>query len=52
MKIHYWYIRPKFEIRDIWIGIYWKRFPAALDVYVCLLPCLPLNFYIQWHTNK
>lgn len=42
-----WHFRWLFEPRDIWVGVYWKRFPAALDVYVCLLPMLPLNIYCQ-----
>lgn len=38
-----------FEPRDIWIGVYWKRYPKALDIYICLLPCLPINVYLQWN---
>ena len=37
-----------FEIRDLWVGVYWKRYPKSVDVYACLLPCLPLNIYWQW----
>ena len=38
----------KFEPRDMWIGVYWKRFPSAIDLFICILPCLPINIYIQW----
>ena len=36
------------EPRDIWIGLYWKRYPKAIDVYVCFLPMLPIKVYFQW----
>ena len=36
-----------FEPRDIWVGVYWKRYPAALEVYVCLLPIVPIRLYCQ-----
>ena len=37
-----------FEPQDLWVGLYWKRYPKALDLYFCLLPMLPLNVYVQW----
>ena len=36
------------EPRDIWIGLYWKRYPRAIDLYFCVLPCVSLNVYVQW----
>lgn len=37
-----------FEPRDVWIGLYWKRYPKAMEMYWCILPCVPLRVYIQW----
>lgn len=37
-----------FEPCDLWVGLYWKRYPAALEVYVCILPTVPLRLYWQW----
>ena len=37
------------EPRDMWIGLYWKRYPAAIDIYVCIVPCFPINVYLQWN---
>lgn len=37
-----------FEPRDMWVGVYWKPWRKAVEVYVCLLPMLPLRVYVQW----
>jgi hypothetical protein len=39
----------KFEwkLADLWIGVFWKRSNGlackVLDVWICLLPCVPLH---------
>lgn len=42
----------KFEPRDLWIGVFWTRQggPAyyILDIYICLLPMLPIRFHFEW----
>ena len=42
-------IDVKFEPRSAWVGVQWKRWPKAVEVYVCLIPMVPLRVYIQWH---
>lgn len=37
-------IVPMFEPRDIWIGVYWNREEDYSEVYVCILPMLPIRF--------
>ena len=49
MKLHYWESGLKFEPRDIWVGVYWKRYPCALELFICFLPMLPWRLYFQWH---
>lgn len=38
------------EPRDLWVGVYWttcsKIVGDTLDIYICLLPCLPIK--LQW----
>jgi hypothetical protein len=34
--------------RDLWIGAYWKRIGNCIDLWVCLLPCLPLHISWWW----
>lgn len=47
--LHYWEWQVSFEPRDIWVGVFWKRFPKALEFYLCVLPMIPLRVYVQWH---
>lgn len=56
----------KFEPRDLWVGVYWRRKQIHLGdppvigkhdwewkVYVCLLPCFPIVFsWIQWRGSR
>ena len=45
-----WSVRVLWEPRDLWIGIYWNHerhngfITETLDIYVCLVPCLPIRF--------
>lgn len=35
------------EPRDVWVGVYWTRTAeGGLDVYLCVVPCLPLR--LRW----
>lgn len=55
MRLKSW--RIKFEPRDLWVGVYWNRPPAAplrafherraLDVYICPLPTLLLELHFE-----
>jgi hypothetical protein len=41
--------RLLFEPRDLWVGIYWNRpVRRALQVYVCIVPMLPLLVTLMW----
>jgi len=43
-------IKIFFEPRDIWVGLYWKRIEYSggniWDLYICLIPMLPINIYL------
>jgi hypothetical protein len=44
----WWELSLKWEPRDCWVGVYWKRYPAALEMYVCIVPLVPVYLYVQW----
>lgn len=33
----------EWKLEDFWIGVFWKNQEDVLDVWVCLLPCVPLH---------
>jgi hypothetical protein len=53
----YWFLSLLWEPRDLWVGVYWTRcegmyeagwgWSYALDVYVCVLPCIPLRVAVR-----
>ena len=48
----------KFEKKDIWIGCYWNIFWSGIffrkwiEVYICLLPCLPIKIVRELKPNR
>jgi hypothetical protein len=44
-------INIKFEPKDIWIGIYWTThnwvYEKELDLYICIIPMLPIKIAIK-----
>lgn len=39
-----WMLRFEFKIQDLWVGVFWKNTKERLDIWVCLIPCLPLHY--------
>jgi hypothetical protein len=40
-----WFVRVEWKMQDCWIGVYWCRdYPKQLDVWLCVLPMLPIHF--------
>ncbi len=38
--------RFELKLQDLWIGVYWRRREHQIDIWLCLLPCVPLH--ITW----
>jgi hypothetical protein len=39
-----WNLQLEWKPQDAWIGAFWRRDGNCLDLWVCVLPCLPLHF--------
>ncbi len=47
-----WHWRIEIKWFDCWIGVYWKRSIAGIDIYICLLPCIPIHIWQDvYHTD-
>ena len=40
-----WRARFEFKLADMWVGLFWRKQPRRLDVWVCAVPCLPLHIW-------
>ena len=48
--------RFEFKLQDMWVGVFWKTaycetgielIPYATDIWVCVLPCVPLHMTVH-----
>jgi hypothetical protein len=45
----HWFVRLEWKPQDCWFGVFWKRRdPYEFDLWVCLLPMVPLH--VGWTT--
>lgn len=48
-----WKVLLEWKVQDCWIGVFWTSTTgpdsrwAVLDVWVCLLPCLPVHLFFN-----
>ena len=54
------FARFEWKVEDFWIGVFWRttigQFSdgakrVALDVWICLLPCVPLHI-TYWYQHR
>lgn len=43
-----WSVDLQVEPRDCWIGVFWDRHPREWQVWICLIPCLPIRIEVAW----
>lgn len=43
-----WHAQLEWKMQDMWIGAFWKRTGNCVDLWVCLLPCVPLHLSWWW----
>lgn len=39
-------VRLEIKFEDLWVGAFWRRFAGKVDLWICLLPCVPIH--ISW----
>lgn len=45
-----WNAQFEWKFQDFWIGAFWKRTGGSVDLWVCLIPCVPLH--VSWWHRK
>lgn len=35
--------RLEWKLEDLWVGVFWRKVGVTTDVWICLLPCIPLH---------
>jgi hypothetical protein len=46
-----WHIRLEWKLNDLWVGLYWMRIGNSVDIYICILPCVPIHLSWWWSTE-
>lgn len=41
-----WTLALEWKAADLWIGAFWDRRGPLLNLWICLLPCLPVHVQI------
>jgi hypothetical protein len=49
MRFDGWNAQLEFKPQDIWVGAFWKTTGHCVDLWVCILPCVPLHVSWWYH---
>ena len=44
-----WNCQLEWKPQDLWIGAFWKQQGHCVDLWLCILPCVPLHISWWWH---
>lgn len=44
-----WWCRLEFKPQDLWIGAFWKTIGHCFDLWICIIPCVPIHVTILYH---
>lgn len=47
-----WRVSIEFKLQDAWIGAFWRRLGNSVDLWICLLPFVPIHILVWWHCSK
>lgn len=45
LKIGRWRVAVQFKAADLWIGVFWANHHGLVDVWICVVPCLPIHIW-------
>ena len=45
-KFEFYNAEFEWKLQDFWVGGYWKQTGSTVDLWICLLPCIPLH--LSW----
>lgn len=51
-KIDGWNAQIEWKLADLWVGLFWKRTGNCIDLWICVLPCVPLHVSWWWSDPK
>ena len=43
-------IRLEWKPEDMWIGAFWRRGQGRIDIWICVVPMLPIHI-IHWRNT-
>jgi hypothetical protein len=49
MQFDGWHWQFEFKPQDLWVGAFWKTSGNCVDLWVCVLPCVPLHISWWYH---
>lgn len=59
-----WKVRLEWKPPDLWVGVFWKtthitgpgiccaQIPVSTDIWVCLIPCVPIHITVPRNTDS
>jgi hypothetical protein len=47
-----WHAQFEWKLADLWIGAFWKKTGHCIDLWICILPCVPLHVSWWWSREE
>lgn len=49
MKFERMFWHLEFKLQDMWVGAFWKTQGHCLDIWLCVIPCIPIHITVLYH---
>lgn len=47
-----WNAQIEWKPQDLWIGAFWRQCGNCVDLWICILPCVPVHVSWWWHDPR